>query len=244
MKTHKDWDNWDDNQRQKYVDGLKRAYPQEHPYSSYQNKTQNASPSVSSGNGSKKLLSALSEKPVRPFHVASVSLATNEKPEGMTSRDWKVSQHVFNGTPLEPMTKEEVVEFFKKDQDCHAFEVSNTGVRLKKRFIRYDEPQTPDDTLAMVDMAYDEGIKELEIGIGGFADVFSPQETQQFEEVCKRHNTSLNTNRKDKKMILEHWFLANTSLGSNLLLRGWRVDGVGCDDIRNPMGGYFKITKK
>lgn len=248
MRTHKDWNNWDEEQRQKYVDKIKRTYPSDHPYASYQNKgsggSTGASPSFAQS--SKDLASKLSDKPVRTMKVASISLATNAKPDGMSVEDWKTAQEIFNKEYPTPMSEADIVESFRNELNCYAFEISNTGVRLKRRSIQYSEDGNPsvDDTLAMIRKIHEKGVKSLEIGIGGFADVFTPEETQQFREVCKRNNTSLNTNRNDKTRILEHWLLANTKLGGELLARGWRVDGVGCDDIRAPMSGYFKITKK
>lgn len=64
MRTHKDWDKWDDERKQKYVDKLERVYPDGHPYSVFQSKTKN-SPTVSQGtssNGS-ALLGMLKDQP-------------------------------------------------------------------------------------------------------------------------------------------------------------------------------------
>lgn len=43
MRTHKNWDNWDDEKKQKYVDKLERVYPDGHPYAVFQSKTKNTS---------------------------------------------------------------------------------------------------------------------------------------------------------------------------------------------------------
>lgn len=67
MRIHNKWNEWDENQKQKYVDGLERQYPQGHPYSSYQN---NHGKSVSRSelktldrqDTSKNLISALQDK--------------------------------------------------------------------------------------------------------------------------------------------------------------------------------------
>lgn len=53
MRIHSKWNEWDENQKQKYVEKLERTYPEGHPYAVYQGKnkgaTSNATPVASEG---------------------------------------------------------------------------------------------------------------------------------------------------------------------------------------------------
>lgn len=83
MKTHQNWNDWDENQRQKYVDTLKRTYPKEHPYSAYQNKASQNSYPYSTSTAPVKvpsdLLSALGQDPNVDLYVAPVITESEKK---------------------------------------------------------------------------------------------------------------------------------------------------------------------
>lgn len=85
-------------------------------------------------------------------------------------------------------------------------------------------------------------VNEFEIGIGGFATIFEDEEKHRLHDLFKDSNTSFKTNRAEKVRVIKSFF-ESTKLGQELGSLGYEFDSCGCDDIRAPYNGYFRVKK-